>query len=362
MTYQWPIDPADLFAERHPQMVKTGLPPEDIENVRSRVARMWADEPGGWVYEWSALGERYADRREHERAVLAFGWARFPAITDEHKRAAYRRQLEEYALASPNFPVGFERRVVDLPHQDGVVPIALHILTPPGATADTPVILTSGGADGWKTDLHDFFTQLALKSALPVVVFDIPGTGETDVPITLESVELVGQVIEYARGLGDGRVVHVGLSMGGFFSAATGLSGLPDGAVVCGGPVEATLAPGKHWAAGANHIIGNTLGFTSVPEPAELAKAMSALSLRPLLDRDDHVPMLAINGTEDVHIPLEDTLVFAGRRATEVVLLPDTGHCAVSKFDELEDRIIDWINRTFAVRPAADRATAGAAG
>ena len=43
-------------------------------------------------------------------------------------------------------------------------------------------------------------------------------------------------------------------------------------------------------------------------------------SLRPLLDRDDNCKMLVINGTAHALVPVEDTLVFSGRRDTLAVL------------------------------------------
>jgi esterase FrsA len=58
-------------------------------------------------------------------------------------------------------------------------------------------------------------------------------------------------------------------------------------------------------------------------------------SLRNLLDQDDNAPMVVINGTNDVHVPQHDTLVFQGRHDTEVHLIPDIGHCAVSKLPEV---------------------------
>ena len=41
--------------------------------------------------------------------------------------------------------------------------------------------------------------------------------------------------------------------------------------------------------------------------------------------------MLVINGANDLLVPQEDTFVVEGRAKTEVHMLPDTGHCAVSK-------------------------------
>src|ERR1700731_3233673 len=67
MSFQWPVDAEDLFGERYPQMVNTGLPAPDVDAVRASITRMWPDAPGGWVYEWSALAARYASEGSHQR-------------------------------------------------------------------------------------------------------------------------------------------------------------------------------------------------------------------------------------------------------------------------------------------------------
>jgi esterase FrsA len=51
MPYQWPFDPQELFVERYPQMVNTGLPAHDADAMRAAITDMWNDAPGGWVYE-----------------------------------------------------------------------------------------------------------------------------------------------------------------------------------------------------------------------------------------------------------------------------------------------------------------------
>jgi esterase FrsA len=56
--------------------------------------------------------------------------------------------------------------------------------------------------------------------------------------------------------------------------------------------------------------------------------------------------MLVVNGADDVHIPQHDALVFQGRPATEVHLLPDTGHCATSRLPEVLTLVVDWMRTT----------------
>ena len=78
MSYEWPVDPQDLFSERYPQMINMGIPAKDAAAMRSAITQMWPDAPGGWVYEWSQLGSGYAQAGRHDLAMLAY--VRIPAI------------------------------------------------------------------------------------------------------------------------------------------------------------------------------------------------------------------------------------------------------------------------------------------
>jgi esterase FrsA len=63
-----------------------------------------------------------------------------------------------------------------------------------------------------------------------------------------------------------------------------------------------------------------------------------------LLNEDSKTPMFVINGADDIHVPEHDTLVFRGRRNTEVEMMEGTGHCAVSKWDEMLGKVIAWLS------------------
>ncbi|MFF8743871.1 alpha/beta hydrolase [Streptomyces californicus] len=349
MGYQWPLDPAVLFEERSAQMVAAGLDAADVAAVRSATVDMWRDGDGGWVREWSRLAERYAASGRLDLAALAYGWAKFPSLADDAKRTALRRQADVHArMVAADPSIEFERRILDVPFAGTTTPVPVHLLGTPGLAADVPVILASGGVDTWKTDLHGTWAGLALATGARVLAFDIPGTGETSPPLSPDSVEVVEGLVAAARRLGDGRVFHFGISMGGYFAAATGLKGTVDGAVVCGGPVEAAFAPGREWHAGMADIVGNAAGFDRSPDPAEINRRLRGMSLRPLLDQDVNAPMLVINGADDIHVPQDDTVVFTGRRDTRVELIPDTGHCAASKFAEMAGHVLAWLNARIA--------------
>jgi esterase FrsA len=343
MAYRWNVDAQDLFGERYRQIVGSGLPVGDVDAVRAAVTDMWADAPGGWVYEWSRLAAGYAERRQHLLAAQAYGWAKFPALADEAKRTASSLQLEQYTRAAPDFAVGFERLKIRVPYRDGTTDVTYHLLTPPGWAG--PVLMASGGVDTWKVDLHAFFENLALRTGMAVLAFDIPGTGESRVPMTAtDGPEVIRGLVADARKIGDGYVAHLGLSMGGYFAARSGLAGEVDAAIVIGGPVERAFDTSRTYVHGMRGIVGNAMGFDREPSDADLAPIWPAFDLRPLLDRDDNAPMLVINGADDVHVPQHDTLVFQGRRDTEVHLIPDAGHCATPKLSEAVRIMLAWLD------------------
>ncbi|MEY9894528.1 esterase FrsA [Catenulispora sp. MAP12-49] len=342
MSYRWPLDPANLFAERRPQMLNLGLPAGDVDSVRTAIVDMWADAPGGWVYEWSALAGRYAAEGRHDLAYLAYGWAKFPCLADAAKRAALTHQIREYELASPGFPVPFSRQVLTVAYGDGTTEVPVHLLGQQGR----PVLLASGGVDSWKMDIHPLLVQLAQHADVRVMAFDHAGTGESDVPLTAEGgIQIVRGLIEHARTAGNGKVGHFGFSMGGYFAAHSGLGGEVDAAVDLGGPVETGFTADnlEHLMFGMIDIFGNAVGLTEKPATDDLIAMMQNYSLRPLLDKDANAPMLVVNGADDVHVPAADTLVFTGRRDTEVHLIEGTGHVAASKLAEVVPIIIDWL-------------------
>ncbi|MFJ1748509.1 alpha/beta fold hydrolase [Streptomyces sp. NPDC088116] len=116
----------------------------------------------------------------------------------------------------------------------------MHVFTPPAAAGKGPVLLVSGGVDSWKMDMHGLLVTLCSHVGLPVVAFDIPGTGDSQVPMSPDGAEIARGLIAHARTLGNGIVAHVGISMGGHYSARSGLAGEADAAIVlgaAGGPV-----------------------------------------------------------------------------------------------------------------------------
>jgi esterase FrsA len=237
-----------------------------------------------------------------------------------------------------------------LPYLGGTTPVPVHLFAPHDLPADAPVVIASGGVDTWKMDLHSLMVLLAAGLPARVLAFDIAGTGESSVPMTGSGgAEIVCGLIAHARTIGNGVVAHVGISMGGYYSARSGLAGEVDAAVVLGGPVEAAFTGAGPTKFGMAGIVGNALGFDAPPSADQLSPVFADFTLRALLDQDTNAPMLVINGADDAHVPQHDTLVFEGRRDTVVELVPDAPHCATTKLPEVFSNVLGWLSSTLAV-------------
>jgi esterase FrsA len=347
--YTYAITAAAMFEDRADQFEKFGILRNDIQRVQAAVTDMWADAPGGWVYEWSQLAAEHADRGDHYLASLIYGCAKFPCLTDQGRVNAMAHQLEQFELAAKNFPVVFERRVIALPYRDGSVEVAVHLYSPDGIHAARPVLIASGGVDTWKMDIHPWWVGFTQGGGVTTLAFDHPGTGETAVPLDQHADEVIRGLVAYARTLGDGRVAHFGASFGGNFSAMSGLAGIVDAAVDLGGPVAQSFQPEhvEKLPYGMHDILGNAMHLDFSPTLQELSAGLSRLNRQDLLSQRRNTAMLVVNGADDYFIPQWDTLVFQGRPNTEVHLIEGTGHVAMSKAAEVVPMIIGWLRNQF---------------
>jgi esterase FrsA len=349
MSYTYDLSPAACFEDRYSQFIAFGIPKADVDTLRATIKDMWADAPGGWSYEWSEFARKYLEAGDALLASFAYGFAKFPCLANDARRTAQQNQLETYIKAAPSFPVKFERRMLALPYQGGSASTPVHLFSVTGNYAAAPVLIYSGGVDTYKMDLHPVCLTLAQRLGVTVLAYDIPGTGESPVPLSVKGDEIVLGIVNEARKIGNGKAAYLGFSFGGNFSAMTGLSGAVDAAIVNGGPVDKAFGKenAQNLPYGMPGIIGNDMWFDHEPTSADLVVAIQQFSRRSLLDRSDNCPMLVINGANDYFVPQTDTLVFQGRRNTEVHLIPDIGHCAVlggpSKMSEVIDMAVAWL-------------------
>jgi esterase FrsA len=348
--YSYDVTAADMFEDRRHQFEKFGIPLDDINRVAAATTDMWADAPGGWVYEWSKLAKEYADRGDHYLASMVYGCAKFPCLTDQGRVRAMHNQLEQFELASKDFPVNFERRVIAVPYRGGTVEVPVHLYSADGDYPSRPVLIASGGVDTWKMDIHPWWVGFTKGAGVTTLAFDHPGTGETAIPLDGHADEVIRGLAGYARSLGDGRVAHFGASFGGNFAAMSGLSGIVDAAVDLGGPVVRSFEPEnvQNLPYGMHDIVGNAMHMDHSPTLAELSAGLWQLNRQDLLGQQRNSAMLVVNGADDYFIPQFDTLVFQGRPNTEVHLIEGTGHVAMSKAPEVVPKITAWLRTRLA--------------
>jgi esterase FrsA len=348
--YTYDIDTAAMFEDRTNQFEKFGIPLDESEAVRAATTDMWADAPGGWVYEWSRLAEKYAERGEHRMASLVYGCAKFPCLTDPARLTAMQHQLEQFELAAKDFPVAFERRIITVTYRGGGVEVPVHLYSADGEYAGRPVLIASGGVDTWKMDIHPWWVGFTQGAAVTTLAFDHPGTGETAIPLDGHADEVIRGLADYARRLGNGKLAHFGASFGGNFAAMSGLSGMVDAAVDLGGPVVGAFEAEnlQKLPYGMHDILGNAMHWDHSPTLDELSAGLEQLNRQELLAQQRNSAMLVINGADDYFIPQSDTLVFQGRPTTEVYLVEGTGHVAMSKAPEVVPKIIAWLAAQFA--------------
>ena len=190
-----------MFTDRMQQFEKFGIPSGDVERVRAATTDMWADTPGGWVYEWSKLAESYADSRDHAKAALAYGFAKFPCLNSEARVHALGNQLDQYELAAKDFPVRFERRIIEIAYRDGNIEVPVHLYSPDGDYASRPVLIASGGVDTFKMDFHPWCLAFTMNAGVTTLAFDNPGTGESPVPLDGHADEVIRGLASYAKSM-----------------------------------------------------------------------------------------------------------------------------------------------------------------
>ncbi|WP_243789301.1 alpha/beta hydrolase [Saccharopolyspora gloriosae] len=341
------VDPAELFTERARQFQSWGVSPTVIARARDRIDDMWGHGRTGWVPVWAEEARRKESEQDWAQAAACWGAARFPCLATADRREAYARQLECFRHASENLPVTFRRYLLDVPYRRQHTRVAAHIYRRPRAVSDQ-LLLLCGGVDTWKVELHRMALLISLISGLTVAAIDMPGTGESRVPLAADSDLLLAAT---ARQLADltrcSKTALLGLSFGGHWAAKLALTGRVDAAIDFGGPIGAngTAVDVLGLPHGMAGVIGNALDLPALPGRADADRFSLDFSLRRqgLLSSTSPSPLLAINGTGDPYVPLRDTIALADRPAAEVWLVPGTGHCARERLPRVLPPAIGWL-------------------
>lgn len=347
--FTFPLNPSDLFNERSRQFQSWGIPRSTIKEVQYAIQDMWREAPGGWTHEWFQRGKQAEQQGKMLRAAACYGAARFPSACTAFRQNAYDKQLECYLKAAPRFPCQFERRVIPVHYRSEAIDVPVHIFTPRNGNINTQVLL-SGGVDTWKMELHRLALALCRFGGFRTVAIDMPGTGESTVPLAPDGDVIYRGVIEaFSEEAGQGsKFGFLGISFGGHWAVKLALTAAIHASVDIGGPVGArdrTAEEFSNLPHGMVGIIGNAMGLSEIPSTDDMEEILASFSLKKqgLLERDTAASLLVINGDADPYVPPEDTTVFAGRANADVWLVPGGYHCVANQFLRIMPGAIAWL-------------------
>jgi dienelactone hydrolase len=297
-----------------------------IRQTLQRIVRQEGDAPGGWVYEWSALGKYYENRgdtfvesgQRHpaldaymtSNVYYALSW--FPRINSEQEAKAYDAQLRVYQKGGKLFDVPLE--IVKAPYKDGNITTYLH---KPYGVAKPPLIVWYGGVDQYKAN-HWRPIQDMLAKGFAVATLDLPAFGESrQWPPDMKAEANFAVLDAYMKreDIDTKRISFFGQSYGGAASLRAALRNDPR--------VKAIVAM----------CAGLHLGDKN--------------SLAPDAKRGDKLingPLLVANGTRDPGAPVSDLVsTYQAAKQGDLWLLGRGEHCAVEYWPVVMPQLADWL-------------------
>jgi esterase FrsA len=317
--------------------------PDLIRSTYRRVKHMQGTVPGSWVYEWSQIGQYFADRGdefaaadEPDAAREAFltaskfyGIARFPAKTLPGQADAYSQHLKYYKRAGEYFDP--QLVIIDIPYHGQTIQGYLHL---PADVEKPPLILWNGGIDTWKGDVYNNIKPY-IDRGFAVLTFDVLGTGEnTAWAAQPDSNVLHSRVIDFMQNhpLIDGRyIAHVGFSFSGYYAARNAITEDRLFAVIaaCAAIHEGWKNTDRAWeiqealAAAIHFSPDDNDGINEYMQGFSLVKQGLLTS-----DRSVTQPTLIINGDLDKLAPISDLRLLADSgQDTDLWIMGGDQHC-----------------------------------
>ena len=349
--FTFPLNPADVFSDRSGQFISQGIPAETLEKAKSSIKNMWTLGPGGWVYEWSLLAENAEKKGDYLLTSLIYGVAKYPCLFNEQQRKVFGKQMKAYLKAAETFPFKFERNVVLVEYKGITTPVIYHVIYAENPK-QSPVILLSGGIDTYKMDMHNRGIAVSKATGATVVMIDMPGTGESQISLSSDNIELYKNFISKIKSVGNGKVGYIGFSFGGYWSARLAMTNVVDAAVAAGAPMNSSFLNTKAEEGsvlqpklGMKGVLSYAFKLDGLVPDSVLQNRLKTFSLEKLgLMNDIHsAPLLLVNGDNDPYVPNSDVTAFKGLPNIETRLVPGGGHCASKKAAEVMPSIIEWI-------------------
>lgn len=307
-----------------------GLKPEDVREALARLKSLDRDE---WAVSWSALGDRYMEKKDFHQAFLYYSFARWPVPNSPGKQKAYEKALEAYLAYAKRFDPPLE--VVRVPYEGSEV---VGYFRMPKNVNSAPLLVGIAGLDSRKEDIVERFAPF-VDRGIALLALDSPGTGQSGVKAAVGVEKSLSRMIDAALarpGVDAKRVAVYGGSLGGYWAVLLAVSEQPRlrAVVAQSPPVHEYFSRERTYAALKNkeylfdyvpaHMF--TYGAGNMEELADL-KARLSLKARGLLDKPT-APMLVIGGALDTQVPIADIdlLMRSGDSPKEMWVHPKGGH------------------------------------
>lgn len=358
------------FGEVGGGIVAAGVSETVVERVMKRITEIdpFATGPGSWVYEFGVPADVHLRRAQNaetagdrEQAVIEyraanafFNAARWPALFTSERRAAYEKQLETY-LRLADFE-GLPLEVVRIPYEGRE--IVGHLHKPAGGRA--PVILWSGGLDGWKDTAIDFKKSL-LEHGFAVFAMDLPGTGESQWKLEATSERIYSRAIDHLKTRSDVDASRIAPYFGSFSGAYAIKLTLRDPDVACGvnhsGGIHLFYHPPMTEIPALTTSVGmratatiHALGMTGEPN-RDVISTYSTFSLKNqgyLQPTPQQAPLLTIHGTADVLMPVEDVHLMSESGVEQTTLIYEgSPHMAWDHAHDHRPKMIAFLKECF---------------
>lgn len=361
-------------------LVGLGVPEDEVRRMFLNMddIDVFAEGPGSWVYEFKQGGDVYLRRarelelngskekiiQAYERANALYTAARFPQLFTDSRKDAYNLQIETYLKLLKHKGVPVE--VVKIPFEGKEIIGHFHnrLDTP------APVIVWSGGTDGWKMSGLDF-KQWLMDEGFAIFAMDMPGTGESQHKLDHTADRIYSRVIDYLKNErpdvdGDKIALYFGSFSGNFavklalvdpnVTASVnhsggihktftqyrerGMTGLP----------PLTTSPGMR-AAATVYAFGMDVREVAgdddkISETLDVLEKISLLNQGLLKKTPDQAPLLNIYGTADILMPIEDWHILeeSGVESDGLIYEGDR-HMAWEHADDHRPKMIAWLKK-----------------
>jgi esterase FrsA len=319
-----------------------------------------------WIAYFSAVGETHSQRAtaaEQQRdsetaraaylaAALYYEIATFPHLWHPDAEAAYAKHRAAYVGASTYFVPPLD--IVRIPFEGSELVGYLRV---PRLNESAPVVIVSGGVDGWKShaSVHQTTEEL-LRHGLATLQLDGPGTGEAPIVAGPDAQRTYDTALQYLRTRSDIDSRRIGLHMrsfGGYWAVKLALTN-PNvrAAVNVAGPLHNTFTP--EWLATLplptlatlGKVMGVDIGTAGRAAIVEALGTLSLVRQGVFEAQSTGASLLSINGARDALVPLSDLTIISEHGVAQDTLVYGTDiHTAPFNWGEHLPFSAAWLRR-----------------